>query len=514
LVGVLAAELSGSVEDSPFLGGDRRAAVPARAHERRDAGDRIMTAMVPAESRFGAVPIEVLDRNPVPNAVASALDRGVPAFGGVGMRLGGGVRIGANVFTSRVVDPQVSPKLAPNPTIRWQFVGGRNAVQGHIAEQKGGDRPLGMRPALLRPRPAAALDGGDNHGLAASSLCPGPIAVSVPAGFLPALALAADVRFVGLDDAAQQARVARHHSADAVTEKPCRLLADAEMPPQSDARQPLAGHSEKLQRREPCPHRKVAFERRSHRHGELGVTGFAEVVMHPAAFHRRTDVPALRTDWTVRPAHSFEMRPTGVVTGKLLEKGHDRDARQPIERSPRRLKDFAVASWLRHSPIRTLAFNRGWQPTPCGDVFWQPGDENFPVGQEATVTNPAIQFRQRTTQHGAYLAGCESLRFPHPLATRRSGLVSGLHDRRTLGCFGAIAGAPRFDVGLCPIERLFRPAALSGPGPTSPGIRRSGFTHPMSSSLERERYSAALPVVRKRKSSVMAILRSNSFWSL
>jgi hypothetical protein len=58
---------------------------------------RIMTAMVPAESRFGAVPIEVLDRNPAPNAVDGALERGVPAFGGVGMRVGGGMRIGANV---------------------------------------------------------------------------------------------------------------------------------------------------------------------------------------------------------------------------------------------------------------------------------------------------------------------------------------------------------------------------------------------------------------------------------
>src|SRR5215831_18117317 len=28
---------------------------------------------------------------------------------------------------------------------------------------------------------------------------------------------------------------------------------------------------------------------------------------------------------------------------------------QPTERSSRRLKDFAVASWLRHSPIRILA---------------------------------------------------------------------------------------------------------------------------------------------------------------
>jgi hypothetical protein len=71
-------------------------------------------------------------------------------------------------------------------------------TQGHIAEQKGGDRPLAMRPALLRPCPAAALDGGDNHGLAASSPSLGLIAVSVPAGFLPALALAADGRLVGL----------------------------------------------------------------------------------------------------------------------------------------------------------------------------------------------------------------------------------------------------------------------------------------------------------------------------
>jgi hypothetical protein len=54
------------------------------------------------------------------------------------MRLGGSVRIGANVLTGRVVDTQVCPKLAPGPAVRWQFVGEQNASQGNVAEQEGG----------------------------------------------------------------------------------------------------------------------------------------------------------------------------------------------------------------------------------------------------------------------------------------------------------------------------------------------------------------------------------------
>src|SRR5262245_41140158 len=72
------------------------------AKKRRKA--RVMIAMIPAERRLRAGPIEVLDRNPVPDAVDGTRERGVPAFGGVAMRLGRDVGIVADVLDGRMVE--------------------------------------------------------------------------------------------------------------------------------------------------------------------------------------------------------------------------------------------------------------------------------------------------------------------------------------------------------------------------------------------------------------------------
>jgi hypothetical protein len=77
-----------------------------------------------------------------------------------------------------------------------------------------------------------------------------------------------------------------------------------------------------------------------------------------------------------------------------------------------------------------------------------------------------------------------------------------MHCRSALSRFSAIAGTPGLDERLCPVKRQLGPTPLAALRPTCPGIRRSGFTHAMSSSLEHERYFAALLAVRKRKSSV------------
>src|SRR5215475_13398015 len=42
----------------------------------------------------------------------------------------------SDVFASRVVDPQVRPKIAPDATVGWQFVGGQDAFQGNVAERE------------------------------------------------------------------------------------------------------------------------------------------------------------------------------------------------------------------------------------------------------------------------------------------------------------------------------------------------------------------------------------------
>ena len=105
----------------------------------------------------GAIPVDVLYGNPVPHAVDGALERGVPAFGRVGVRHGRGQKIVATVFAGRMVDAQVRPEFAADPSGRRQFVAGQHAVQRHVAEQE----PAiviseGVPPRLALTRPPRA----------------------------------------------------------------------------------------------------------------------------------------------------------------------------------------------------------------------------------------------------------------------------------------------------------------------------------------------------------------------
>jgi hypothetical protein len=79
--------------------------------------------------------------------------------------------------------------------------------------------------------------------------------------------LPAQVGLVHLDDAAQQATFVFHHSANALAEKPCGLLADAKMLGQLDRRDAFAAGGYQIKRREPRPHRQVrAFVQAHYRH--------------------------------------------------------------------------------------------------------------------------------------------------------------------------------------------------------------------------------------------------------
>jgi hypothetical protein len=81
-----------------------------------------------------------------------------------------------------------------------------------------------MRSGSLGAGFPATFNGGANHRLAAAASPFGLACVIVAPRFLMPLALAADVRFVGFDKATQEPRVVLHHRADALAEKPCRLL--------------------------------------------------------------------------------------------------------------------------------------------------------------------------------------------------------------------------------------------------------------------------------------------------
>jgi hypothetical protein len=62
-----------------------------------------------------------------------------------------------------------------------------------------------------------------------------------------------------------------------------------------------------------------AFERRPKCSRELGVAGFAPVMVLSPARHRRPDILTLRQYRTVRPAHLFKvLRPLTVSRGRFL----------------------------------------------------------------------------------------------------------------------------------------------------------------------------------------------------
>ena len=83
-----------------------------------------------------------------------------------------------------------------------------------MAQEKLLDRFTAMRPAPLSDDSAAALNGGDDHGLARSAPPRGLVIVAIAAASLPSLAgFAANISLVGLHNPAQQAAwiIPSHH---------------------------------------------------------------------------------------------------------------------------------------------------------------------------------------------------------------------------------------------------------------------------------------------------------------
>jgi hypothetical protein len=104
----------------------------------------------------------------------------------------------------------------------------------------------------------------------------------------------------GVGDA--QSQVRPHHAFDIQRRRSAQSVGRN----QGDAGKPLTGHGKQIQRRKPRPHLQVcAFEGRSESGRELGVAGFALVVMLPAASHRWPDNAALGANRAVRPTHLF-----------------------------------------------------------------------------------------------------------------------------------------------------------------------------------------------------------------
>ena len=83
-----------------------------------------------------------------------------------------------------------------------------------MAQEKLRDRFTSMRSAPLSDHPAAALNGGDDHGLARSAPPNGLVIVAIATASLPPLAgFAANISLVGLHNPTQQAAwiIPSHH---------------------------------------------------------------------------------------------------------------------------------------------------------------------------------------------------------------------------------------------------------------------------------------------------------------
>ena len=275
------------------------------------------------------VTVGVFDRKPVEHADPRPLERGVEALRRVDVGRRRRVRVFANVFARRVIDVQVRRIFPADPAIRGQFIRDQDCPGTiHVLEHEGRDGALGVGLAFLRPRPAAALRRHRDHALASAAAALGLVVVGVTFRLLAFLAcLAAEIRFVGLDDTLQQPVLVLHHAADALAEEPSGLLADAEMFAQFDGRDTFAAGRDQIERSEPRPQRQVgAFERRAVRDLELRATGVALQIVLAADLVRVVDVAAFRADRSGRPAQGFKMRPACLIIRKPLEEGQQRHA--------------------------------------------------------------------------------------------------------------------------------------------------------------------------------------------
>lgn len=181
-----------------------------------------------------------------------------------------------------------------------------------------------VRPFRARALPPRSTATGRHH-LARSAAPLGLIVTAVPVARLALPALAADVRFVGLDDTTQLLPVLLHHRAEPVSQEPRRLVADVELTADDHARHhTLARRGEQEDRAKPCPKRQVrALHRRAVHNRELRPASTA----HPVALalgqpERVVDDTALRTRRARRPAHRLKMREARSLRRKPVEEGN------------------------------------------------------------------------------------------------------------------------------------------------------------------------------------------------
>lgn len=312
---------------------------------------RALAAMIPAERDLIEITVGVLDREPVPDAYDGALECRVEALSCVRVRHRCGERVTAHILTLAVVDVQMGGELATDPAIGRKLVGDEHRLSDvEVGEHEGRDGSLRMCFAFCGASTAITLSGDSDHALAGARAPHRLIVIRIALGRLTFLALlAAKVSLVRLDDAFQQVFIVLHHAPDALTEEPCRLLADAEVFRQPNRRNALAGRCYEIKRGEPRPHRQMrAFERRSVRHPKATLAGVAASVVRAAYEVRIVDAAAVGTHRAVRPTHGFQMRPTGVIIRESLEEGEQRHD-QRIPNRPRKSigpKPFKCFVWF------------------------------------------------------------------------------------------------------------------------------------------------------------------------
>src|SRR3990167_8571315 len=272
-------------------------------------GVALHVALVQAESELAHVPAKVLFAGVVIDAMQAALEDRPQAFDAVG------VYVVPDVLARAVVDRGALEEQPAKALIGRAFVAVDRAARLNVLV----DRPVqrgdihvpdmqgdGAPSTFTHPE-----DGGFSHGT--------PPALQA-LGLVLGSFLAADVRLVNLNDAAQHLQVRAARLAQPPEDEPCGLLRDADFLAELERADALTRGDEQVHRVEPLVQGNMGpLEDGPGPDGEVLFAGVAAV---EAAFADGDPVTlgADRADRPLRPAARFQVHTRGLLIREHLEK--------------------------------------------------------------------------------------------------------------------------------------------------------------------------------------------------
>ena len=203
------------------------------------------------------------------------------------------------------------PHLAAEPIIDGKLVGTEKAAAIEPAKHQRIESYTAGRRNNGGACFSTAFDRGEDHRVACATPAPRSVAM-----LLPVACLAADVGFVGLDDARQrQLLAAFQHGAQPMQQMPARPVLHAEMMMQAHSADRLGGVQDHEHCDVPEPQRQVrALHRGADRDRELLAAGTAAIETRPRRNRRRlVDRAAPGADGSLGPADAFHVRPTSFI---------------------------------------------------------------------------------------------------------------------------------------------------------------------------------------------------------